>query len=308
MELRQLRAFVEVATLGHFGHAAERLHLTQPALTQRIQALERELGYQLLERNSREVRLAAPGTVLLPHARRLIETEDQALLDLRAFSSGVIGRLRLAYQAAGDVSIAGTIIAEYRRRYPDVEVETVSGSSGPNVQLVQNNAADAAIALVSSVRPDGIATRAIMREEVAMAVRSDHHLAQMDPIPIDALRGEPVGLPPQASNPYLLAALRRWFVKQLGEELNVISEDPTDIAVETVARSGSGGIFVVRRYAMMQPAPGIAYRALSPAPLIELAVVYRCDNKSPTLAKLLEVVDDVAPTFASDMPEGGELI
>jgi len=63
MELRQLRAFVEVATLGHFGHAAERLHLTQPALTQRIQALERELGLQLLERNAREVRLAPPGIV-----------------------------------------------------------------------------------------------------------------------------------------------------------------------------------------------------------------------------------------------------
>ena len=53
MELRQLRAFVEVADAGHFGHAAEHLHLTQPALTQRIQALERELGLQLLERNAR---------------------------------------------------------------------------------------------------------------------------------------------------------------------------------------------------------------------------------------------------------------
>ena len=55
MELRQLRAFVEVASSGHFGRAAERLHVTQPALTQRIQALEGELGLQLLERNAREV-------------------------------------------------------------------------------------------------------------------------------------------------------------------------------------------------------------------------------------------------------------
>jgi len=53
MELRQLRAFVEVADFGHFGHAAEHLHLTQPALTQRIQALERDLGLHLLERNAR---------------------------------------------------------------------------------------------------------------------------------------------------------------------------------------------------------------------------------------------------------------
>ena len=72
MELRQLRAFVEVAGQGHFGRAAQRLHLTQPSLTQRIQALEREVGVQLLERSAREVRLTAAGTMLLPHAQSLV--------------------------------------------------------------------------------------------------------------------------------------------------------------------------------------------------------------------------------------------
>jgi DNA-binding transcriptional LysR family regulator len=307
MELRQLRAFVEVAAMGHFGHAAERLHLTQPALTQRIQALERELGFQLLERNAREVRLSPPGAILLPHARRMIEAEDLALVDLKAYSAGTIGRLRLAYQSAGDLSIAGSIIAEHRRRYPGVEVETVSGSSGPNLQLVRSRAADAAFALVPSARPDGIAARTIRHEEVAVAVRSDHHLAQMEAIPVDALRGEPVGLPPQASNPFLIAALRRWFAKHMGEELNVVSEDPTELAVETVARSGYGAIFVVRRYAMMQPAPGIAYRPLSPAPLVELAVAYRHDDASPALANLLEVVGDFA-TKSSSNGDDGELV
>src|SRR5712691_10721900 len=79
MELRQLRAFVAVASMRHFGRAAKRLHLTQPALTQRIQALEHELGMQLLERSAREVRLTRAGTVLLPHAQRLVQEEDAAL-------------------------------------------------------------------------------------------------------------------------------------------------------------------------------------------------------------------------------------
>jgi len=118
MELRQLRAFVEVATLGHFGHAADRLHLTQPALTQRIQALERELGLQLLERNAREVRLAPPGIVLLPHARRLVQAEDLALRDLTGYTSGSIGRIRLAYQASGDVGTTGAIICSWFKTTP----------------------------------------------------------------------------------------------------------------------------------------------------------------------------------------------
>ena len=308
MELRQLRAFVEIATLGHFGHAAVRLHLTQPALTQRIQSLEREVGLQLLERNAREVRLAPAGIVLLPHARRLVEAEDQALHDLKAYSSGLAGQLRLAYQASGDVSTAGSVIAEYRRRFPGVDVETMSGSSGPNLQLVQSHTADAAFALMPSARPDGISARTIRREEVAVAMRSDHHLAQMDRVPVESLRGEPLGLPPAAFNPDLIGALRRWLVKHTGAELNIVSEDPTDIAIETVARPGTAVILVIRRYAAMQPADGIAYRPMSPAPLVELALAYRSDDHSPALANLLILVEELALDDASVVPEDGELI
>jgi DNA-binding transcriptional LysR family regulator len=308
MEMRQLRAFVEVATSGHFGHAAERLHVTQPALTQRIQALERELGLQLLERNARRVRLAPAGAVLLPHALRLVQVEDQGLRELKAYSSGMVGRLRLAYQAAGDVAMAGSIIAEYRRRFPRVYVETTSGSSGPNLKLVQDEAADAAFALVPRVRPDGISTRTIRREEVILALRSDHPLAQMEPIPVTALCGTPLGLPPAAFNPDLIAQLRRWLVRHTGAELNVVSEDPTDLAVETVARSGSAVVLVIRRYATMQPTAGIAYRSLSPAPLVELAIAYRRDDPSPTLANLLGVVDEFAANDSGCVPADGEMI
>lgn len=306
MELRQLRAFVEVATSGHFGHAAERLHVTQPALTQRIQALEHDLGLQLLERNAREVRLTPAGAILIPHAMRLVEVEDQGLRDLKAYSSGMLGRLRLAYQSSGDVATAGVIIAEYRRRFPAVEVETTSGSTGPNLKLVQSHAADAAFALLPSARPDGIEARAIRREEIIVALRSDHHLAQMDKVPVKALRGEPIGLSPAAVNPGVIAALRSWLVTQTGGALNVVSQDPSELAIETVARSGSAAILVVRRHATI-PKAGIEYRSISPAPLIELAIASRRDDPSPTVANLLRLVDELA-IDDSAVPEDGELI
>ena len=306
MELRQLRAFVEVATSGHFGRAAESLHVTQPALTQRIQALEGELGLQLLERNAREVRLTPAGAVLLPHAMRLVQVEDQGLRALKAYSSGMVGRLRLAYQSAGDVSMAGVIIAEYRRRFPAVDVETTSGLSGPNLKLLQDRATDAAFALMPSTRPDGVEARKMRREEIILAMPSDHPLAQMERVPVKALRGEPIGLPPAAASPESVAALRRWLVRHTGEELNVVHEEPTELAIETVARSGLTAIVVIRRYAPM-PKAGIAYRSMSPAPLIELVVAYRKDDPSPTLASLLRVVDELAIDDC-DLPEDGELI
>jgi DNA-binding transcriptional LysR family regulator len=309
MELRQLRAFIEIADSGHFGRAAERLHITQPALTQRIQSLERELGAHLLERNAREVRLAPAGTILLPHARQIVEAEDLGLHDLRAYTSGAAGRLHLAYQSAGDISFAGSVIAEYRRRFPAVELETESGSSGPNLALVQDHAADAAFVLMPSARPDGITAWTIRREEVILALRSDHHLAHLDPVPVQALRGEPIGLPRPTANPHLIGELRRWLVRHTGAELNVVSEEPVDIAVETVARSNSAAILMIRRYAAaMPPAPGIAYRSLSPAPLVELAIAYRTDDPSPTLANFLRLVAELAPTDPCELPGDGEAI
>ncbi|HEY8885776.1 MAG TPA: LysR family transcriptional regulator [Chloroflexota bacterium] len=306
MERRQLRAFVEVATSGHFGRAAERLHVTQPALTQRIQALEAELGLQLLERNAREVRLTPAGAVLLPHAMRLVQVEDQGLRALKAYSSGMVGRLRLAYPSAGDVATAGVIIAEFRRRFPAVDVETISGSSGANLQLLQENAADAAVVLISSTRPEGIETRTLRREEIILALGSDHHLAKMERVPVTALRGVPFGMPPSAAKTDLISSVQRWVERHMGEDLNVVSEQALELTIEAVARSGSLAILVVRRLAP-NPKAGIAYRPMSPAPIIELALAYRRGDPSPNLANLLQVVDELA-FDDSDVPEDSELV
>jgi DNA-binding transcriptional LysR family regulator len=252
--------------------------------------------------------LAPSGTVLLPHARRLIQTEDQALGDLRAYLSGIIGRLRIAYRAAGDILTAASLIAEYRQRFPAVEVDTVSGSSGPNLQLLEGHAVDAAFCLMPAVKPDGIASLTIRREEVGLAVRADHPLAEMDPVPVERLRGEPMGLPPATANPNLIAALRRWLVKHTGEELNVVSEDPTDLAMQTVAKSASAAILIVLRYAPMPPPDGIVHRSLSPAPLIEFGLAYRSDDPSPIVANMVQLTRELAGPDSSADPKNGEMV
>ena len=83
----------------------------------------------------------------------------------------------------------------------------------------------------------------------------------------------------------------------------MVSEDPSDLAVETVARAGLASILQVRRY-IPKPAEGIAYRSLSPTPLIELAVVYRSDDHSPTLANMLKIVQETAPFDPNSAPHG----
>ena len=105
IELRQLRHFVTVAEEMHFGRAAQRLHMTQPPLSQSIQALEALLGVQLFRRTSRSVALTPAGIALLPEAQRILQ-QTAALPDLmRRAASGASGRLSLAFVSTADYSV-----------------------------------------------------------------------------------------------------------------------------------------------------------------------------------------------------------
>src|SRR5260370_5066870 len=129
MDLRTVRAFVAVANERHFGRAAASLNLTQPALSLRIQVLEKEVGIQLFQRNAREVRLTPAGEALLLHARALVQEEDRALREMKDHVAGNAGRLRIAYLNLWNVGLPTQIVAEFRRRSSPVRLETISSYS-----------------------------------------------------------------------------------------------------------------------------------------------------------------------------------
>src|SRR5215216_6005947 len=122
MELRHLRYFVAVATELHFGRAAERLFISQPALSQQIRSLEGELGLKLLERNRRGVRLTPEGEAFLADARAVVQQADRATDVARALAEGATGRLRLSYVLTMPGGLPERIVREYQRRYPGVQI------------------------------------------------------------------------------------------------------------------------------------------------------------------------------------------
>jgi hypothetical protein len=187
-------------------------------------------------------------------------------------------------------------------------VETSSGSSGPNLQRLAEHSADAAFALMAGSRPPEIATVTLRREEIVLAMRSDHQLARLDRVPVPSLRGVGLGMPPSAVNPDLVSALARWLEARAGGGLNVVSEEPTDLAIETLARSGRAVVLAVRRYVTLPPDGAITYRSLSPALYVDLVIAYRKDDQSPTLSNLLRVVREMTPVDHDGLPDDGELI
>jgi len=303
VELRQLRAFVHVANTRHFGRAAVELRITQPALTQRIQALERELRVQLLERSAREVQLTAAGKVLLPYANSLIQVENRALRDLADNAAGRAGSLRVAYLLHGDVGTQGKIVAEFRRRYQDVAVETTVAPSKSNLEHLMSGAVDAAFIATPHVGPE-VAVKQTGRRALMLAMPTAHPLAKLDSVPASSLRGVPMIVWPRSWNPEVAASFRQWLARNIGEEPNIVAEEPTEQAFVAVASSGSTVTVASSWRAAAAPITGIAIRPLVPQPLLDHEIAYLRDNPSPALQNLLRITDEIAKTNHSEGLEG----
>lgn len=124
MELRHLRYFVAVAEEGHFGRAAQRLHIVPPALSMQIRSLEEELGAPLFLRTSRRVELSEAGKLLLVEAQRTLAQADRTKSIVQRSARGEIGSVRIGF--AGNAALTGKLshdLHNFHGAYPDVELE-----------------------------------------------------------------------------------------------------------------------------------------------------------------------------------------
>src|SRR4051812_28255497 len=125
MNLRHLRAFATIVDAGTVARAATRLHLSQPALSRQIHALEADLGIQLFDRIGRRVQLTAQGEELLRRTRRLLAEADSLQERARELNSGESGILRVAATPQVIENLLAPFLIQYRIRHPGVEVHLV---------------------------------------------------------------------------------------------------------------------------------------------------------------------------------------
>ncbi|MFI5692184.1 LysR family transcriptional regulator [Kribbella sp. NPDC051586] len=143
MELRQLRYFVTVAEELHFGRAAERLNIVQPAVSQQVARLERELGLQLLDRSSRHVRLTGDGERMLREARAVLSAADRAGEVAAELASGRSGVLRIG-TAPGLRDRLERGLTALRAHTPDLDVQLSSGTTAEYLSALRSGELDLA--------------------------------------------------------------------------------------------------------------------------------------------------------------------
>lgn len=207
MEVRQLRYFVTVAQELHFGRAARRLGIVQPAVSQQISRLERELGVRLLERTPRRVALTGDGARLLTEARAALAAVDRVRALAEDLSAGRAGRLRLGTSPLlGHRLRRG--VAALRERAPDLELRLVDGSAVEHGAAVAAGELDAAL-VRGPVRVPGVRAVALWAEPVSAVLPADHPAADRPAVSPAALAGLALRLPARFDDPALHDAVLR---------------------------------------------------------------------------------------------------
>ncbi|GAA3186193.1 LysR family transcriptional regulator [Nonomuraea roseoviolacea subsp. carminata] len=207
VELRQVRCFVAVAEELHFGRAAERLLLGQPAVSQHIRRLERELGVELFDRSPRHVRLTAAGELFLPGARKILAAEEEARAAVAALAGP--GEGRAGVFRLGTVTGLGPrldrILDAYEQHAPGVRVELVSLPVKERLARLVGDRLHAAF-VRAAVPDDDPELRFIplWEEELLVALPARHPLAAGDPPALADLAGLPLRLTDRRTNPALV--------------------------------------------------------------------------------------------------------
>ncbi len=239
MELRQLRYFVTVAELLHFTRAAHKLRIAQPPLSRQIQALEKELGVQLLVRSSGKVSLTQSGAIFLEEARAVLKRAEQAIESARAASNGERGIVRMGI-GMGLGSSVSRVINAHLALYPNVELDVVNIPSGYQSEALGTRAID-----VGFMRPpvdeSRIASTKIFSERLSVVMRKSSSLARHRQLTLRQIAHEPLLLIARSVSSGVYDTTLALF-RERGLEPKVIQTEstPLDEAGAILVASGKG--------------------------------------------------------------------
>lgn len=197
MELRQLRYFVAVAHARHFTQAAEQLSIAQPALSQQIRQLERELGIALFERTSRQVQLTSAGEALLARAERILAEVEWARLEMQQYGGLERGRVVIGALQSLEAFRFPALLARFHARYPGIEIVLREEATERLVALLNAGQLDLTIVQVIDdswpldLNASSIVTEKLLTEELVLVVAPGHVMASRQSVSMEELRNEP---------------------------------------------------------------------------------------------------------------------
>ncbi|MDR0278691.1 MAG: LysR family transcriptional regulator [Paucimonas sp.] len=248
MELRHLRYFIAVAEELHFGRAAEALGISQPPLSQQIQALEQELGARLFDRTNRRVALSEAGRLFLEEARQVLAQVDKAADVARRAQLGELGEMKIGFTSSAPFnSSIPKAIYSFRQRFPAVHLNLQEMSSRDVADALLDESIEVGLMRPLPL-PDSLVATELFREPLVAVLNADHPLAQGSAkgVELAALANEPFvffprsygsGLHAQLLSLARAAGFTPHFSQEAGEVMTIIGLVSAGLGVSVLPAS-----------------------------------------------------------------------
>jgi DNA-binding transcriptional LysR family regulator len=321
MELRQLRSFVVVAEELNVGRAALRLHLTQPSLSRQIAALEHDLGVELFARVRRRFVLTAAGETFLADAQDLLRRSDEAVRAAQRTQRGELGTLRLRFVQSATHEALPRLLSAFREAYPEVvlDLETMTtlrqtealrdgridvGLLRPNAPApvggrVSPSAGRAGIrggggdspgdgTVVVRLAP-GLESQAVSADPLVAVLPARHRLTRRKRVRLAELADEPFVFYSRPSGPAVYDTIVGFCLA--AGFMPRIEQEAADVqTIVSLVAAGLGVSLLISPTPLSNP-EAVVYRELSDdLPPWQLSVAWSPDNRSPVLARFLELL------------------
>lgn len=262
MELRQLRYFVTVAEEGNISRAAQKVFLTQPALSRQIKALEESIGQQLLDRQAHSIRLTPAGQVLLREARELLRHADTTIERVRAMGDGI--RLRVGYAPSFAMDILSAAVEAFTGKHPSARVEIFDLSTNEMRAGLEKCELDLVLSIETKPEVKGIEWKPLLRAPWRLAVHEHHALSGREKVTAVEVAREPLLVFCQRDYPEYWSIITDWL-RQHRHRPNIAGEYDGIHSLLAGVESGLGVGIITSRSANLIPRR-VRLKTLSNAP------------------------------------------
>lgn len=296
MELRQLRYFVAVAESGNISRAAERIFLTQPALSRQIKALEHQIGQGLLERKAHSIRLTPVGEALLREARDLLHHADQVLERVRIAGRGV--RLRVGYSPSLASGILSVAVENFTQAHSGARVELFDLSTAEMLAGLESDKLEVVLTVASNAETRGFKWTPLVRAPWKLAVNRKHSFARQQRVTPAEVAREPLLVFCQRDYPEYWDIITGWL-RAHRQQPRIAGEYDGMESLMAAVESGLGVAAVPARTAHLFPGRARLKTLAAPPEPLCIAAGYRITRKTDKpLAVFVENLRQAAQTFA----------
>jgi DNA-binding transcriptional LysR family regulator len=288
MELRHLRYFVAVGEEQHYGRAAQRLRVAQPALSRQIQDLEDEVGFKLFERLPRGVKLSVAGKLFLEDARRILQQVSEAAARAARVARGQSGTLRIGFtENASWHGVVPDSLRKFRQRQPDAELQLHPASSVDQVDDIRSGRVDAGFVFNLPTNDEELDQLPVAMQRVELAVPKGHPLSRIKRLRLRDLVDAPFVWFPRREAPAFYDRLMHECYRGGLKSPRIVQEAANEATILSLVSHGMGVGWVNGTARWRCPRQVVILSITDLNMPLPMALAWRKDNTSPLLASFI---------------------